>query len=212
VPFRARDRSDSAVEPVDHARRRTGQARDGGPGHSAFIRYFIENKPDVSDPDPFRPWEAFVKQHVMRAMADGDVPSFVGLLRREAWLLSDASVKFQVALIEGTAATMKDRAAFLETLLDLDPAVLHSPVSPPSSGITYDGTCRAFIHAFTYAQTHLLPMLLRIWPMPDDLPHATGSGDFAGVRRWFDAAGRPALGDLANHFPSNDDWIRAGMG
>jgi hypothetical protein len=188
-----------------------GRRVAGGPGHSTFIRYFIENKPDVSDPDPFRPWEAFVKQHVVRAMADGDLPSFVGLLRREAWLLSDASVKFQVALIEGTAATMKDRAAFLKTLLDLDPAVLHSPVPPPSSGITYDGTSRAFIHAFSYAQTRLLPMLLRIWPMPDDLPHAAGSGDFARVRRWFDAAGRPALGDLAIHFPSNDDWIRGNL-
>jgi len=133
------------------------------------------------------------------------------LLRRDAWLLSDASVKFQVALIERTAATMKDRAAFLKELVDLNPAVLHSPVPPPSSGINYDGTCRAFVHAFTYAQTHLLPMLLRIWPMPDDLPHAAGSGDLARVKRWFDAAGRPALGNLANHFPSNDDWIRGSL-
>ena len=75
--------------------------------------------------------------------------------------------------------------------------------------MVYPFTAR--IHAFTYAQTHLLPMLLRIWPMPDDLPHAAGSGDFARVRRWFDAAGRPALGDLANHFPSNDDWIRGNL-
>ena len=48
------------------------------------------------------------------------------------------------------------------------------PVPPPSSGVAYDGTGRAFIHALTYAQTELLPMLLRIWPMPDDLPHAAG--------------------------------------
>lgn len=184
---------------------------DGGPGRCAFIRFFIANKPDVYDPDPFRPSEAFVKQHVMRAMDDGDLPSFVGLLRRDAWLLSGASVKFQIALIERTAATLKDRAAFLKALLDLDPAVLHSPMPPPSSGITYDGTCRAFIHAFTYAQTRLLPMLLRIWPMPDDLPHAAGNGDFARVRRWFDAAGRPALGELANHFPARDDWIRGNL-
>ena len=188
-----------------------GRRIDGGPGRSKFIQYFIENKPDVHDPDPFRPWEAFVKQHVTRAMDDGDLPSFVGLLRRDAWLLSDASVKFQIALIERTAATLKDRAAFLKALLDLDPAVLHSPVPPPSSGITYDGTCRAFIHAFTYAQTHLLPLLLRIWPMPDDLPHAAGSGNFARVRHWFDAAGRPTLGDLAHHFPANDDWIRRNL-
>jgi hypothetical protein len=189
-----------------------GSRIDGGPGRSKFIQYFIENKPDVHDPDPFTPWESFVKQHVMRAMDDGDLASFVGLLRRDAWLLSDASVKFQIALVERTAATLKDRAAFLKAFLDLDPAVLHSPVPPASSGITYDGTCRAFIHAFTYGQIHLLPMLLRIWPMPGDLPHAAGSGDFARVRRWFDTAGRPALGDLAEHFPANDDWIRGNLG
>jgi Ankyrin repeats (many copies) len=55
--------------------------------------------------------------------------------------------------------------------------------------------------AFTYVKTHLLPLLLRIWPMPDDLPHAAGNGDLARVKGWFDAAGKPALGDLAKHFP-----------
>jgi hypothetical protein len=179
-----------------------GKRIDDGPGRSAFVQYFIANKPDVHDPDPFRPWQAFVEQHIERAMRDGDLTSFVDGLRRDSWLLSDASVKFQVGLIEGTAAALNDRAAFLKALLDLDPAALHRPVAPPS---------RAFIHAFTYAQTRLLPMLLRIWPMPDDLPHAAGNGDFARVRRWFDAAGRPALGDLANHFPANDGWIRGNL-
>jgi ankyrin repeat protein len=179
-----------------------GRRIDGGPGRSALIQYFIENKPNVHDPDPFRPWQTFVEQQVMRAMGDGDRASFVDRLRREAWMLSDACVKFQVALIEGTAVALKDRAAFLKALLDLDPAVLHCPV-PPSS--------RAFVHAFTYAQSRLLPMLLRIWPMPDDLPHAAGNGDFGRVRRWFDEAGRPALGDLANHFPANDAWIRGNL-
>jgi hypothetical protein len=31
------------------------------------------------------------------------------------------------------------------------------------------------------------------------------------VKRWFDAAGKPALGDLTNHFPANDDWIRENL-
>ena len=180
-----------------------GRRIDDGPGRSAFVQYFIANRPDVRDPDPFRPWQAFVEQYVWRAMSDGNLTSFVDRLRRESWLLSEASLKFQVGLIEGTAATLKDRAAFLKAFLDLDPAVLHSPVPPFS---------RAFVHAFTYAQAHLVPMLVRIWPLPDDLPHAAGSGDFARVRRWFDAAGRPALDDLANHFPSNDGWIRGNLG
>src|SRR5262249_26989549 len=179
-----------------------GRRIDGGPGRSAFIQYFIANKPDVHNADPFEPWQAFVKQQVDRAMRDGDLTSFVDGLRQEPWMLSDACVKFQVGLIEGTAAALNDRAAFLRALLDLDPAVLHCPVPPPS---------RAFVHAFTYAQTHLLPIVLRIWPMPDDLPHAAGSGDFARVRRWFDAAGRPALGNLANQFPAYDAWIRGNL-
>jgi hypothetical protein len=179
-----------------------GKRINDGPGRSAFIQYFIANKPDVHNSDPFRPWQAFVEQHISSAMHDGDLATFVDGLRREAWLLSEACVKFQVGLIERTAATLNDRAAFLKALLDLDPAVLHCPVPPAS---------RAFVHAFTYAQTHLLPMLLRIWPMPDDLPHAAGNGDLARVRRWFDTAGRPALGDLANHFPANDAWIRGNL-
>jgi Ankyrin repeats (3 copies) len=179
-----------------------GRRVDGGPGRSAFIQYFIENKPNVHEADPFRPWQAFVEQQVVQAMHDGHLTSYVDRLRRESWLLSDAHVRFQVRLIEGTAVAFTDRTAFLKALLDLDPAVLHRPVPPPSM---------AFVHAFTYAQTQLLPMLLRIWAIPDDLPHAAGSGDFARVKRWFDAAGRPALGDLANHFPASDAWIRENL-
>jgi hypothetical protein len=179
-----------------------GGQLDGGPGRSKFIQYFIENKPDVHAPLPFRPWHAFVEQQLMRAMRDGDLTSFVDRLRRESWMLSEASVKFQVRLIEGTAAALNDRAAFLKAFLDLDPALLHRRVAPPS---------RAFVHTFTYAQAHLVPMLMRIWPMPDDLAHAAGNGDFSRVRRWFDAVGRPVLGDLANHFPINDHWIRRNM-
>jgi hypothetical protein len=188
-----------------------GSRIEGGPGRSAFIQYFIANKPDVHDPDPFRPWQAFVERQIERAMDDNDLALFVDILRREAWVLSEACVKFQIALIEKTAATLKDRAVFLKALLDLDPAVLRRPAPPPFSSLTYDGHGRAFIHAFTYAQAQLIPILLRIWPMPDDLPHAAGNGDFARVTCWFDAAGRPALGDLANHFPANDVWIRENL-
>ena len=132
-----------------------GRRIDGGPGRSKFIQYFIENKPDVHDRDPFTPWQAFVKQHVTRAMDDGDLPSFVGLLRRDAWLLSDASVKFQIALIERTACEV------------------------PTPGCVWQ--------------------IVRHRPDPHQ------------VRHWFDAAGRPTLGDLAHHFPANDDWIRGNL-
>jgi hypothetical protein len=115
-------------------------------------------------------------------------------------MLSDTYVSFQVGLIE--RAVLNDRAVFIAALLDLDPAVLRSRVPPPSQAIEF---------AFTYAKIHLLPMLLRIWPLPDDLPHAAGNGDLARVRRWFDAAGQPALGDLANHFPANSAYTRGNL-
>ncbi|MGH9825473.1 MAG: hypothetical protein ACREDR_19750, partial [Blastocatellia bacterium] len=133
----------------------------------------------------------FVIEQVGRALHNGDLTSFVGGLQREAWMLSDEWVKFQVRLIEG--AVLNDRPAFIEALLDLDPALLHRAVPPPSQAIEF---------AFTYVKTHMLPMLLRIWPMPDDLPHAAGNGDFAGVRSWFDAEGKPALGNAVNHAPA----------
>jgi hypothetical protein len=50
----------------------------------------------------------------------------------------------------------------------------------------------------------LIPVLTRIWPLPDDLPHAAGVGNLSRVQQWFDESGAPALGDLAKHYPCND--------
>src|SRR5262245_32934420 len=153
-----------------------GRRIDGGSGRSAFVQYFIANKPDVHNPDPGGPWHAFVKQQITGAMNDKDLASFVDGLRREAWLLGSACVDFQVGLISNSV--MHGRADFLNALLDLDPEVLHCRVPPASDVIGV---------AFTYATSHLVPTLLRIWPMPDDLPHAAGNGDLMRVKKWFDA-------------------------
>ena len=168
-----------------------GSHVDRGPGRLAFVRHFIANKPDFVNVAETGLWRGFVMERIGRALHDADLTSFVDGLRREAWTLSDACVTFQVRLIE--VATLNDRGEFITALLDLDPAVLRRQPPPPSQAIEF---------AFTYAKTHLLPRLLCIWPMPDDLPHAAGNGDLARVRRWFDAEGRPALGDVANHAPA----------
>jgi hypothetical protein len=39
--------------------------------------------------------------------------------------------------------------------------------------------------------------------LPDELPHAAGAGDFARVKRWFDEAGNPTLGDPNRHHGSS---------
>ena len=97
------------------------------------------------------------------------------------------------------AATLNGRGAFISALLDLDPALLRRQPPPPSQAIEF---------AFTYAHTDLLSLLTRIWPVPDDLPHAAGVGDLARVKRWFDTSGAPALGDLDTHYPYNDARAR----
>ena len=166
-----------------------GSRIDAGPGRSAFVRYIMENSLTFTHANPAGLWQTYVMRQVVRAVNDGDLPSFVSALRREDWVLSDAHVEFQVGLIQ--RAVLRDREPFITALLDLNPAVLRRPVPPASQALEF---------AFTYAKKHLLPALLRIWRLPDDLPHAAGNGDFAGVKRWFDAAGNPALGDPANHF------------
>ena len=69
-----------------------GRRIDGGPGRSAFVQYFIANKPDVHQPRSVRrPGRLLSSNRSVRALHDGDLTSFVDGLRREAWLLSDAS-------------------------------------------------------------------------------------------------------------------------
>jgi len=136
-------------------------------------------------------------EQVSRAVLDGDLAAFVSGFQREPWLLGEAWVGFQAELIG--AATLNDREAFIAALLDLDPAVLRRQPPPPSQAIEF---------AFTYANTHLIPLLTRIWPVPDDLPHAAGLGNLSRVKHWFDKAGAPALGDLDNHYPYDDPRAR----
>jgi ankyrin repeat protein len=176
-----------------------GKRIDGRPGRSAFIQYIMAESETLAftNADPAGPWHAFVMRQVVRAVNDGDLTSFVGGLRGEPWMLADACVRFQVGLIE--QAVLRDREAFITALLDLDPAVLRRREPPPSQAIEF---------VFTYAKTRLLPALLRIWSLPDDLPHAAGNGDLARVKSWFDAEGKPALGDLTNHSPANSVYRR----
>src|SRR5215510_8422642 len=60
-----------------------GRQIDGGPGRSAFVQYFIANKPDFTDDASARLWQTFVIEQVGRALREGDLTSFVGGLRRE---------------------------------------------------------------------------------------------------------------------------------
>jgi hypothetical protein len=168
---------------------------DGSLGRLAFIEYFIEKRPGQAT--AVGPWKAFVMERVRRAAHDDDVAAFVSAVQQGRWLLGEAYVEFQAGLIG--VATLNDRGEIITALLDLDPALLRRQPPPHSQAIEF---------AFTYARTHLIPLLTRIWPLPDDLPHAAGMGDLARVKHWFDESGAPALGDLDHHYPYNDARAR----
>jgi len=170
---------------------------DGSTGRIAFIKYLIEeNSLTFVRDTPAGPWHAFLMEQVMRALQDGDLPAFIRGLHRESWLLGEAGVGFQVGLIE--RATLRDREAFIVALLDLAPALMRHRPRPRSQAIEF---------AFTYAKTHLIPVITQIWPLPDDVPHAAGMGDLSRVQHWFDKSG--TLRDLDMHYPYNDPRARA---
>lgn len=181
-----------------------GSHIDGSVGREAFIKYFIETRPAHATDVGL--WKAFVMEHVNRAVyswsgsetslkdrrGDSDLLTFVSLLQRERWLLGEDFVEFQTRIIE--RAALQGRGEFITALLEQNPAIMHRQPSPQSQAIEF---------AFTYANTHVIPILTRIWPVPDDLPHAAGMGNLARVKQWFDDAGAPALGDLKHHYPSS---------
>jgi Ankyrin repeat len=170
----------------------------GSADRLAFVKYLIQQRSlDFAHATPAGPWQAFVMEQVMRAVQDSDLTAFVRGLQREPWLLGEAGVEFQTGLIE--RATLRDRGEFIIALLDLDPALLRHQPPPRSQAIEF---------ACTYAKPHLIPVLTRIWPMPDDLPHAAAMGNLSRVKHWFDESGAPALGDLADHFPCNSAQAR----
>jgi hypothetical protein len=184
--------------------RELGALVDGDVGRLAFARYYIANRPAHATEVGL--WKAYVIEQVTRAVyswsgaeasfksprGNSDLTMFVRLLEREPSLLDEAFVAFQTGIIE--RAAMVGRGEFITALLDLSPAILRRQPPPRSQAIEL---------AFTYAHTDIVPILTRIWPLPDDLPHAAGMGDLSRVKQWFDDSGAPALGDVENHYPSS---------
>jgi hypothetical protein len=165
-----------------------GKQIDGWEGRAAFVRYFIDNNPlEFTESNPSGLWQASLMGRVMLAIHDDDLATFEELLTREPWMLGEPHVGFQVGLIE--RATLRDRGAFITRLLELDPALSRRNLPPASKAIEF---------ALTYVRPHLVPVLTRIWPLPDDLPHAAGVGDLDAVQRWLADGDHPTQAVLDN--------------
>ena len=156
----------------------------GWRGRSGFIDYLAEH------PVHGNPWQAVVMNELVAAMRGNNLDEFNRWLQREPHLLTESGV---VELI-GIAA-YHDWGRFLARLIERHPALMVN--RPPS---------RAVLFALEYGNAQLIPLLTQIWPLPDDLPHAAGVGDFARVKGWFDDDGRPRLGSLRQHHPANDPF------
>jgi hypothetical protein len=158
-------------------------------GRSGFIDYLAEHPHEYGGP-----WQTVIMNELLAAIDENDLEEFSRWLEREPDLLGESNVALQVQLLEH--AVLKDRGHFITRLLEFAPAFAMR--RPPSS---------ALVFALEYGKAHLIPMLTPIWPLPDDLCHAAGVGDFARVRGWFDEAGRPRLGSLGQHYPANDSSV-----
>ena len=151
-------------------------------GRSGFIDYL------AAHPAHGDPWRTVVMNELKAAMRGNNLEEFNRWLQREPDLLTESDI---VGLI-GIAA-YNDWGPFIARLIELNPAL--KAKRPPSSAVLF---------ALEYGNAHLIPLLTQIWPVPDDLPHTAGMGDFARVKGWFDEAGRPRLGSLSQHHPTNN--------
>ena len=172
-----------------------GRRIDRWQSRQAVIEFLIQHPASWATEGPeTSPWQAFVIRQMTRAHDDGDLPAFLRWLEDEPWVLQSSFVHLQVKWIE-RASYGKHKERFITALLEHDPALLRTQPPPASWAITY---------ALSYGNADLVPLLTRVWPLPNDLPHAAGTGNAAAVRRWFDDEGRPVLGSLAQHYPAND--------
>jgi hypothetical protein len=164
-----------------------GSRIDQWGSRSAFLEYMCKNGVRPTGPDDVNitPWQAFIRHS---ALHERDPSELRRLLRSEPGLIGEPSLRFEIELIE--QAVLTDCPDLIECIFELDPGLFARHPRPPSNALAW---------AFTYAKAHLVPLLTRVWPLPDDLPHAAGSGDFENVRKWFEESGAPALGDPTHH-------------
>jgi hypothetical protein len=165
-------------------------------GRSGFIDYLVEHPQTYGSPwqTVVSPWQTVVMTELLKAIDEDNLQEFTRWCQGEPDLLDESNVALQVELLE--RAVLKDRGPVIIRLLEFAPALAMR--RPPSS---------ALVFALEYGKAHLIPMLTPIWPLPDDLCHAAGVGDFARVRGWFDEAGRPRLGSLGQHYPANESSV-----
>lgn len=168
--------------------RALGERIDRWRGRDGFIDYLIEHPQTYGNP-----WQTVVMIELFKAIDEDNLQEFIRWLQQEPEMLGESRIALQVELLEH--AVLKDRGPLITQFLELAPALARATPRPPSSALGF---------ALEYGKAHLIPLLTPIWPLPNDLCHAAGTGDFPRVKGWFDEAGHPKLGNLAQHHPANN--------
>ncbi|MDP6446314.1 MAG: hypothetical protein QGG36_00305 [Pirellulaceae bacterium] len=174
-------------------------------GSAAFIDFLIARAPAGSSHDfgsansggePGMIWQRAVELRLQQALEEADVDAFREILQSAEFLLESRFLEAQVRILE-LAAYSENCREIIAVLLDSGAAV--ATAEPPES--------HAVSWAIEYGNTDYIPLLARIWPVPDDLPHAAGVGDMANVAKWFTGDGSPQFephrhNPFSNHFPN----------
>jgi ankyrin repeat protein len=165
-------------------------------GRSGFIEYLAAHAQKYGKPwqNVISPWQTVVMNELLTAMDEDNLQEFNAWLQREPDLLDESQLARQVEIVEH--AVLNDRGAFITRLLEVAPALA---MRRPSSS--------ALVFALEYGKARLIPLLTPIWPLPNDLCHAAGTGDLPRVQGWFDEDGRPRLGSLGLHYPANNPSV-----
>ena len=140
-------------------------------------------------------WLSFLTHRLQQAQMDQDLETFRNLLSHEPALLGAEMVGLQARLME-VFSWCKNSLPFMQAMLNANAAVFTVENPPPTQAVSY---------AVEYGYAGYVPILSRIWPVPNDLPHAAGLGDHNKVSTWFTDNGEAVLGDPSNHnpFPSH---------
>jgi hypothetical protein len=176
---------------------------DNWQGRAAFINFLIARVPEgarhesTSATLPSEPgiiWQRAVELRLLQAQEDSDVDAFRELLEAERFLLEPRLLDTQARILE-VASYSENARDIIAAMLDSVAAIVTAD-PPPAS--------RAISHAIEYGHTDYVPLLSRIWLVPDDLPHAAGLGDMSNVKKWFANDGSPLVEpDLHNPFPGH---------
>jgi hypothetical protein len=173
-----------------------GQRVEKWRGRSGFIDYLVEHPQRYGRPwqAVVSPWQTVVMSEALTAIDEDNLQEFTTWLQRDPDLLGESQLARRGELVEH--AVLNDRGAFITRMFEFAPALAMRRL--PSS---------ALVFALAYGKAHLIPLLTPIWPLPNDLSHAAGTGDLPRVKGWFDEVGRPRLGVLGQHYPANNPSV-----